>query len=100
MAAVDLTFMYPRSALLYTWKFGTDPWNIDHYPISIEYNGVIEPGQGSRKAPRLHNKDTDWIAFMEKVKEKEKEVKTHNGWNSERDVKERYENFIQIIVEN
>jgi hypothetical protein len=34
---------------------------------------------------------------MEKVKEKITEVKTPNGWNRERDVKERYENFIQII---
>jgi hypothetical protein len=34
---------------------------------------------------------------MEKVKEKITEVKTHNGWNRERYVKERYENFIQII---
>jgi hypothetical protein len=24
-------------------------------------------------------------------------VKTHNGWNRERDVKEMYENFIQIV---
>jgi hypothetical protein len=34
---------------------------------------------------------------MEKVKEKITEVKTHNRWNRERDVKERYENFIHII---
>jgi hypothetical protein len=32
---------------------------------------------------------------MEKAKEKITEVKTHNGWNRERDVKERYENFMQ-----
>jgi hypothetical protein len=41
--ALDLTFVDPRSALLYTWKVGTDPWNSDHYPISIEYNGITEP---------------------------------------------------------
>jgi hypothetical protein len=29
---------------------------------------------------------------MEKVKEKITEVKTHNGWNRERDVEERHEN--------
>jgi hypothetical protein len=34
---------------------------------------------------------------MGKVKEKITEVKKHNGWNRERDVKERYEYFIQII---
>jgi hypothetical protein len=34
---------------------------------------------------------------MEKVKDKIMEVKTHNGWNRERGVEERYENFIQII---
>jgi hypothetical protein len=34
---------------------------------------------------------------MEKVKEKITEVKTHNGWNRERDVKKRYENFMQVI---
>jgi hypothetical protein len=45
----------------------------------------------------MHNKNTDWTAFMEEVKENITEVKTHNGWNRERDVKERYENFIQII---
>jgi hypothetical protein len=78
-----------RSALLYTSKVGTDPWNSDNYPISIEYNGIIEPGKGSKKASRLHNKDKDWIAFMEKVKEKITDVKTLNGWNRERDVKER-----------
>jgi hypothetical protein len=32
-----------------------------------------------------------------KVKEKITEVKTHNGWKRERDVKERHKNFIQII---
>jgi hypothetical protein len=30
-------------------------------------------------------------------KEEITELKTHNGWNRERDVKERYDNFIQII---
>jgi hypothetical protein len=35
--------------------------------------------------------------LREKVKEKITEVKRDNGWNRERDVKERYENFIQII---
>jgi uncharacterized protein YktA (UPF0223 family) len=34
---------------------------------------------------------------MGKVKEKITEVRTHNGWNEDRDVKEKYENFIQII---
>jgi hypothetical protein len=32
-----------------------------------------------------------------KVKEKITEVKRDNGWNRERDVKEMYENMIQII---
>jgi uncharacterized protein (DUF608 family) len=32
-----------------------------------------------------------------KVKEKNTEVKRHNGWNRERDVKESYENFIHNI---
>jgi hypothetical protein len=32
-----------------------------------------------------------------KVKEKITEVKMDNGWNREGDVKERYENFIQLI---
>jgi hypothetical protein len=73
-----------RSALLYTWKFGTDPWNSIHYPITIEYKGTIEPGKGSKRASRLHNKNTVWTAFKEKVKEKITEVKTHNGWNGER----------------
>jgi hypothetical protein len=51
-------------------------------------------------ASRWHNKNTDWTAFVEKVKEKITEVKTHHGWNRanrERDIKERYEKFIQII---
>jgi hypothetical protein len=89
----------PRSALLYirTWKFGTDPWNSDHYPISIEYNGIIEPGKVSIKATRLHNKDAEWTTFTEKVKGKITEVKTRKGWNRERNVKETYDNFIQII---
>jgi hypothetical protein len=34
---------------------------------------------------------------MEKVKENITEVKMKNRWNREKDVKERYENFIQII---
>jgi hypothetical protein len=34
---------------------------------------------------------------VEKVKEKIMEVKIHNGWNRERDVKEKYENIIKII---
>lgn len=89
--------MDPGSALVYTWKVGTDPWNSDHYPIFIEYNGKIEPKECSRKASRLHNKHTDWSVFMDKVIEKIREVKTHDGWNRERDVKERYDHLIQII---
>jgi hypothetical protein len=58
----------------------TDPWNSDHYRA---YNGTTEPGKRSNKASRLHNKNTDWTAVMEKVKEKITEVKTHNGWNIE-----------------
>jgi hypothetical protein len=82
-AALYLTFVDPRSALLYIRKVGTDPWNRDHYPISIQYNGIMEPRKGSKKASRLHNKDTDWTAFMEKVKEGIAELKTHNRWNRE-----------------
>jgi hypothetical protein len=88
---------YPRrlrSALLYTWEVGTDPWNNGHYPISIKYNGMIEVGKCSKKASRLCNKNTDWAAFMEKVKLKT-EVKTHNGGDRERDGKERFEKCIQ-----
>jgi hypothetical protein len=32
-----------------------------------------------------------WAAFMEEVKEKIMEIETHNGWNRERDIKERYD---------
>jgi hypothetical protein len=70
MHPLDLTFVGQRSVLLYTWKVRTDPWNSDHYPIIIEYNGTIELGKGSKKASRLHNKNTDWTAFTEKVKRK------------------------------
>jgi hypothetical protein len=45
----------------------------------------------------LHNKDTDWTALIEQVKEKITEVKTHNGWNRERGVKESYDKLIQIL---
>jgi hypothetical protein len=90
---LDLTFVDPRSALLYTWTVGTDPWNSDHYPITMKYNGTIEPGKGSKKASRLYNKNPDWAASMEKVKDKVTKVKTHNGWIRERDVEEIYENF-------
>jgi hypothetical protein len=69
-AALDLTFVNPWSALLYTWKVGTDPWNSDHYPITVEYNGTIEPRKGSENASRLYNKNTDWTDFMEKLKKK------------------------------
>jgi hypothetical protein len=34
-AVLGLTFVDSRSALLYTWKVGIDPWNSDHYPIFI-----------------------------------------------------------------
>jgi hypothetical protein len=34
-AVLDQTFADPRSALLYTLKVGTDPWNSDHYPITV-----------------------------------------------------------------
>jgi hypothetical protein len=87
--AFDLIFVAPRSALLYIWKFGTDPWNSDHFPISVEYDGIIEPRTGSKKASRLHNKYTDWTAFMEKVREKITEVEMHNGWNRERGMKRK-----------
>jgi hypothetical protein len=46
--AHDLSFVDPRSALLYMWKVGTDSWNSNHYPITIEYNGTIEPRKGSK----------------------------------------------------
>jgi hypothetical protein len=96
-AALNITFVDQRSALLCTWKVGTDPLNSANFPIFIECKGVTEQRKSSRKAYRLHNKETDWTVFMEKVKEKITEVKTHNGRNRERDVRERYENFIQII---
>jgi hypothetical protein len=78
-AALDLTFVDPTSVLLHTSKVGADPWNSDHFPISIEYNGIIERGKCSKEAFGLHNKDTDWTAFMEKVKEKITEVKIRYG---------------------
>jgi hypothetical protein len=74
-AALNLTSVDLRSALLHAWKVGTDPWNSDHYPILIEYNNIIELSKCSKEASRLHNKDTDWTAFMEKVKRKNHEVK-------------------------
>jgi hypothetical protein len=40
-AALNLTFVDQRSALLYIWKAGTDPWNSDHFPIYIEHNDTI-----------------------------------------------------------
>jgi uncharacterized protein YpmB len=79
-----------RSALSYTWKVGTDLLNIDPFSIFFEYNDVTEPIKGSKKASGLHNKDTDLTVFIEKVKEKITAVKVHNGWNRERDGKERY----------
>jgi hypothetical protein len=75
-AALDLTYVDQKSALLCTWKVGTDHLNSDHFPIFIEYKDVIEPRKGSKKAYRLHNKNTDWTTFMEKVKEKIMGVKT------------------------
>jgi hypothetical protein len=45
-AALDLNFADPRSALLYTWKVETDPWNRAHFPISTKYNGITEPRKG------------------------------------------------------
>jgi hypothetical protein len=95
MAAPDITSMDSTSALFYTWKVGKDPWNSDYFSVTIEYNGIIDQ---EKPAKRLlyckYNKDMDWTAFMEKIKEKITEVKTQNGRNKERDVKERYENFI------
>jgi hypothetical protein len=96
-AALDQTFVDTRPASLGTWKDGTDAWISDHYPITIEYKGTIEPGKCNKKASRLHNKNTDWTAFMEDVKEKITEVKTHNGWKRERDMKEMYKNCIQMF---
>jgi hypothetical protein len=55
-AALDLTFVGKRSALLYIWKARTDPWNNDHFPICIEYDGIIEQRKGSKKPSRLHNR--------------------------------------------
>jgi hypothetical protein len=34
---------------------------------------------------------------VEKVKEKISEIKSHNDWNRESYIKERYQNFIQVI---
>jgi hypothetical protein len=96
-AVLDLTYVDPRSALLCTWKVGTDPWNNDDFKIFIEYDGIIEPRKGSERASRLQNKETDWTALMGKVKEIITEVQTHNGWNGEMDVKESYENIIHIF---
>jgi hypothetical protein len=68
-AALDKIFEDPSSSLLYVWKVGTDPWNSYHFSIFIEYDGILEPKRGSKKAYTLHNKNTDWSAFMEEVKE-------------------------------
>jgi hypothetical protein len=45
----------------------------------------------------LHNKNSDWTAFIEKVKEINHGSQNTYEWNRNRYVKERYENFIQII---
>jgi hypothetical protein len=74
-APLDLTFVDQRSALLYTWKVGKYPWNSDQFPISIAYNGVIEARKGRKKASRLHNKNTDWTAFMKKCQGKSRRRK-------------------------
>lgn len=44
--ALALTFVDPRWELLYVER---GPWNSDHYPISIEYNGITEPRNGSKR---------------------------------------------------
>jgi hypothetical protein len=87
-AALDLTLVDPRLVLLYTWKAETDPWNRDHFPISIK-NGITEPRKGRKKAFTLLNKDTNWTAFMENVKEKITEVKMHNGFNRETEMERK-----------
>jgi hypothetical protein len=92
-AALYLTYVDPRLSLLYTWNVGTDPWNSDHFPIYIEYNGIIAPRKGSRMLLDCIIK----TVFMEEVKKKIMEVKMHNKWDSERDVKEMSDNFNQII---
>lgn len=97
LTALDLTFVNQRSALLYTWMVETDPWNSDHFAIFIKYNGIIGPRKGSKNACRLHNNYNDWTTFMGRVKESILEVKTRNRWNRERDVKEKYDNFMKII---
>jgi hypothetical protein len=66
----------------------------------IQFHRVLRQKRArerQQKASRLHTKHTDWTVFTKKVKEKIAEVKTHDGWNRERDVKERYDNVIKII---
>jgi hypothetical protein len=81
MSNLDLTSVDQRSALLCTWKVETEPWNIDHVPVSTEYKEEMEPIKCNKYASRLNNKDTDWTEFLDIIKEKIKEVKAHNGWN-------------------
>jgi hypothetical protein len=75
-AALDLTFVDQRSALLYTWKVETDPWNRDHLSIYIEYNGITGSRKGSKKASGLHNKSSTGLPLQKKF-EKIMEVKRH-----------------------
>jgi hypothetical protein len=51
MAAITLTFVNPRSGLLYSWKVGTDPRNSDYFPISIKYT--------KKWQRKRNNKDTE-----------------------------------------
>jgi hypothetical protein len=52
-AALNLTFADLKiSKHCHTWKVDTDPWNSDRFPISIDYNGVIEPRKGSKRASK------------------------------------------------
>jgi hypothetical protein len=101
-AALDLTFVNPVSAQLYSYREGSNrPQDIDHFSVFIEYNGVIERRKDSRTSTILHRiKDIDLSAFMEKDKRKNHGIRTHNGLHRDRDVREKYENFIQIIEEN
>jgi hypothetical protein len=62
----------------------------DHIPISIEYNCITEPGKVSKTAPI-------GLPLWKKLRKNITEVETHNEWNREKDVEERYENCTQII---
>lgn len=96
-SSIDLSLIHDSLAMKTTWEVDSDPWNNDHFPISITINARTQERITHRKEPKLYCGNIDWSVFSSALDvkiEKRKEF-----FFSGADMETKYTIFIFLICE-